>query len=238
MKAIILAGGIGIRLRPFTFSIPKPLLPIGEKPILQIIIERLKRFGFREFILAVGYKSKMVETFFRDGSELGVCIHYLVEKEPSGTAGPLAQLKGNFQIGENESFLLMNGDIVTKLNFSKMIAYHKRNNFDVTAGIKKVKDHGTYGFVDVQNGLIKKVVEKPSIDRVVNAGIYIVKAGAIKQTPRNRFFTMPDLINRLISKNRPVGAYDIKEYWMGLEDLANFEDVYNNEQVRQTLTDE
>lgn len=235
MKAVILAGGIGIRLRPFTFSIPKPLLPIGEKPILEIIIEQLKKFGFREFILAIGYKSKMVETYFRDGSELGVSISYLVEKEPSGTAGPLAQFRENFKIGKNELFLLMNGDILTKLDFSKMIACHKKNNFDITVGTKVIDDRSSYGLVEVQGGFVKGIVEKPSTGRVINVGIYVINSSAVMQVPGQAFFTMPDLINKLISQNRPVGAYDIKEYWVGMEDLAHFEDVYNNGEIRQML---
>lgn len=235
MKAVILAGGIGIRLRPFTFSIPKPLLPIGEKPILEIIIGQLKKFGFCEFILAIGYKSKMVETYFRDGSDLGVSISYLVENEPSGTAGPLAQLRENFKIGKDESFLIMNGDILTKLDFSRMAAFHKNNKFDITVGTKVIDDRSSYGLVDVQAGLVKAVVEKPSTGRVINVGIYIVNSSAVMQVPGQTFFTMPDLINKLISQNRPVGAYDIKEYWVGLEDLTHFEDVYNNGEIRQML---
>ena len=236
MKAIILAGGIGVRLRPFTFSMPKPLLPIGEKPILESIIKRLKTFGFRQFILAIGYKSKMVEAYFRDGSEFGVSIDYLVEKKPSGTAGPLAQLKEKFEIGEDESILLMNGDIVTKLNFSKFVVYHEKNDFDITIGVKKIEEKGSYGFVEVRRGVVKKIVEKPSLERTVNTGIYLIKSKAIKEIPKGKFFTMPELVNRLIAKKRPVGAYNIKEYWMGLESLQHFEEVHNNKHILQAIT--
>lgn len=231
MKAVVLAGGMGIRLRPFTFSIPKPLLPIGERPILEIIIRRLKKDGFREFVLAIGYKSKMVEAYFGNGSELGVRIQYLVEQRSLGTAGPLARLKDRFEIGGKESFLLMNGDILTNLDFSKMIAFHKKNDFEVTMGLKKLKEQQSYGFVEAQNSLVKKIIEKPPFDYIVNAGIYIIKSSAIKEIPRNKFFTMPDLINLLIKQGKNVGAYHIKEYWRGLEDLRHFEEVYNNKQI-------
>ncbi len=231
MKAIILAGGMGIRLRPFTFSIPKPLLPVGEKPILEIIIRRLKKFGFHEFVLAIGYKSKMIETYFGDGSQLGVRIRYLLEEKPCGTAGPLAQFRDAFGISKGESFLLMNGDIVTKLNFSKMLEYHKRNNLEITVGVKNIVEKKSYGFVEVKNNLVKAIAEKPALKRTVNAGIYIIKSSAIREVPKNKFFTMPNLINSLILKNRPVGAYYIKEYWLGLEELQNFEEVYNNRHI-------
>jgi NDP-sugar pyrophosphorylase family protein len=235
MKAIILAGGMGIRLRPFTFSIPKPLLPIGEKPILEIIIRSLKNFGFEEFILAIGYKAKMVEAYFGDGSEFGVRVHYLIENKSCGTAGPLVQFKNSFKFAKEESFLLMNGDILTNLDFSRMVSHHKRNKFEITVGVKKLKERQSYGFVETKDGFLKKIVEKPSLDRVVNAGIYIVKASSVNEIPRNRFFTMPDLINKLISKDKNVGAYDIKEYWLGLENLRHFEDVYNNKRIRRQL---
>ena len=178
----------------------------------------------------------MLETYFRNGSDLGVRIQYLVEKKSKGTAGPLAQFRDNFKIGKDESILLMNGDILTKLNFSKMIAFHKANNFEITVGIKKIKEQNSYGFVEVENNLVKKIIEKPSFSNIVNSGIYVIKSNVIKEVPRNRFFTMPDLINRLVSKKRRVGVYNIKEYWLGLEDLQHFEDVYNNKQIMQTLT--
>lgn len=235
MKAVILAGGMGIRLRPFTFSIPKPLMPIGEKPMLEAIIKRLNKFGFREFILAIGYKSKMVEAYFGNGSEFGVRVHYLIEKKPCGTAGPLVQFRSSFKMDKEESFLLMNGDILTSLDFSKMIAYHKRNNFEITLGIKKLREQESYGFVEAKDGLVQKINEKPSVSRIINTGIYLIKSKAIKEIPKNRFFTMPDLISKLISKGIAVGAYPIKEYWLGLENLGHFEDVYNNKHIWQKI---
>lgn len=235
MKAVILAGGMGIRLRPFTFSIPKPLMPIGETPILEIIVKRLRKFGFRDFVLAIGYKSKMIETYFRGGEELGVSIDYLIEKKPLGTAGFLSEFKNKFRIGKNESFLIMNGDILTKLNFSKMIEYHRQNGFEITVGIKRTVEQESYGAVRVENGLVSGIVEKPVVPHVKNTGIYIIKASAIKDVPENRFFTMPNLINKLISQNRRIGAYHIKEEWMGLEDLRHFEDIHNNKKAWRSI---
>jgi len=232
VKAVILAGGIGMRLRPFTFSIPKPLLPIGEKPILEIIIERLKGFGFEELILAVGYKSKMIQTYFEDGTQYGVGIKYLIEKEPLGTAGPLASLKNGFGLDKDESFLLMNGDILTNLNFNRMMQYHKENKLDITVGVKNIKEQKAYGIAEIKGRSVKRIIEKPSNKQVISTGIYIVNAQAINDIPDNSFFTMPNLINKLVEAGRPVGAYTIREFWLGMEDLQHFEAVYNNKALR------
>ena len=236
MKAVILAGGMGIRLRPFTFSIPKPLLPVGEKPILEIIIRRLKAFGFDEFILSVGYKSKMVETFFGDGSDFGVNISYLRESKPSGTAGPLALLRRNFKLAKNEYFLLMNGDIMTSLNFSRMREYHRRNNYEITVGVKDIREKKSYGFVEIENGIVKRIVEKPIVKNLVNAGIYFINSSALTQVPANRFFTLPQLINKLIAKNFNIGGYEIREFWLGLEELRHFEEIRDNGRIYNLLT--
>jgi len=235
MKAVILAGGMGVRLRPFTFSIPKPLLPIGEKPILEVIINRLKKFGFGDFVLAIGYKSKMVQAYFGDGSEFGVRIKYLVEKKPSGTAGPLAQLRKKFRLKKEESVLLMNGDILTKLNFAKMIACHRKNSLEITVGIKDVRGQNAYGVVNIKNGMVKNVTEKPFTTHTVSTGIYIINASAIKEVPEGGFFTMPRLINRLVSAGRRVGAYHVKEFWRGMEEIQHFEDIHSNKHFLNKL---
>lgn len=235
MKAVILAGGMGIRLRPFTFSIPKPLLPIGEKPILEIIIRQLKKFGFKEFIMAVGYKSRMIQAYFGDGSDFGVKIHYLTERKSSGTAGPLAQLRKKFKFGKNESFLLMNGDILSRLNFHKIVKYHERNNLEITIGVKDVKARNAYGIIDIKDGMVKRIIEKPFDKQTVSAGIYMIKPSVLEDIPSNRFFTMPNLVNKLTSKGRLVGVYNIKEFWLGMESLKHFEKMHNNRSLNKNL---
>ncbi len=235
MKAVILAGGIGVRLRPFTFSIPKPLLPIGEKPILEIIVNKLKKQGFREIIMAIGYKSKMIQAYFGDGSEFGINITYLIEKKLSGTAGPLAQLRKKTRFTRNESLLLMNGDILTSLNFKKMVEYHKNNGLAITVGVKNIKEKNAYGVIEIKNKKINKIIEKPFFAQSVSAGIYIISSHVLKEIPQNKFFTMPNLINKLTSENFPVGAYDIKEFWVGMENLKYFEDIHNNAAIRNEI---
>lgn len=235
MKAVILAGGIGVRLRPFTFSIPKPLLPIGEKPILEIIINKLKKQGFKEIIMAIGYKSKMIQAYFGDGSEFGVSINYLIEKRPSGTAGPLAQLKNEIKLTGNESVILMNGDILTSLNFKKMVKYHNDNDLAITVGIKNIQERNAYGIIEIKGRKINRIVEKPFYTQSVSAGIYVVSSRILKEIPQNKFFTMPNLINKLTSKGISVGAYEIKEFWVGMENLKYFEDIHNDTSIRNKI---
>jgi NDP-sugar pyrophosphorylase family protein len=221
-------------MRPFTFAIPKPLLPIKEKPIIEIIISQLKKYGFRRFILAVGYKSGMVEAYLGSGSRLGVRIDYLREKRFSGTAGPLAMLRGRLG-AVRSTLLLMNGDILTNLNFGRMYAYHKRHKFEVTVGMKLIKERRSYGFIESKSGLVGGIAEKPLLSNYVNAGIYLIEPSAAREVPAKKFFTMPDLINKLAASGRRVGAYPIREFWLGVEELKNFEEVYNNKRILGSL---
>ncbi len=223
MKAVILAGGFGTRLRPLTFSIPKPLLPVGEKPILEIIITKLKRFGFKEFFLAVGYKAELIETYFQDGSKFKVKINYIRENKPSGTAGPLALLNKKLRLDPRESFLLMNGDILTNLNFLKFIKYHYDSNSEITIGTKRIRQKLSYGVIKVKDGCVWKIEEKPTIAYDVSAGIYLMRSSVLCDVPKAIFYTMPQLVKKLIIQGRKVSSYYIKEYWIALEQFHHVE---------------
>ena len=223
MKAVILAGGLGTRLRPLTYVIPKPLIPIKEKPILQIIIEHLKSYGFKDFIFATGYNSHLIEVYFGDGSNFKVNITYVKEKKPLGTAGVLSMIGNKFS--KEESFLIMNGDIITKLNFSKMAEYHYNEKNELTVGIRKYKHQISFGVLSINRGVIHDVKEKPVEKYDIIAGIYIAKATILKDIPKNNFFTMPDLIKRMIDQKRRVGTYLIKENWFALEQISQIEEA-------------
>jgi len=145
MKAVILAGGLGTRLRPLTYSIPKPLLPVGEKPILEIIVNRLKWFGIRQIILAVGYRRELIEVYFGDGSKFDVEIQYLREEQPLGTAGSLALVRENRLIEDHETFLVMNGDILTKLDFEALRRYHQAGGFELSVATRCFEYQLPYG---------------------------------------------------------------------------------------------
>lgn len=222
-KAVILVGGLGTRLRPLTFSIPKPLLPVGEKPILQVIIEQLREAGIRELILATGYQAELIQAFCGDGSKLGVRIVYVKEREPLGTAGPLSLVKNCFK--ENEFALLMNGDILTDLDFRSFVAHARNEDCDLLVGYTKHVYRSPFGVLTMANGRVTGIVEKPSQEFPVSAGIYCVKATALPFVPAEQFFTVPDLIMKLLAAGKKVGVYHIQECWIGLESVNHFEEA-------------
>jgi NDP-sugar pyrophosphorylase family protein len=223
MKAVILVGGQGRRLRPLTFSIPKPLLPVDEKPILQIIIEQLRESQIKEIILATGYQSELIYTFCGDGSKFDVGISYVEEQKPLGTAGPLSLVSDRFD--NDEVFILMNGDILTTVDFNAFADWARKSNCDLTVGYIKYVYQSPFGVLSVQDRMVTDIIEKPSQEYSVSAGIYCVKATALEFVPIDTFFTIPGLIRKLIAAGKSVGAYHITESWMGLENIQHFEEA-------------
>ena len=218
MKAVILAGGLGTRLKPFTEVIPKPLLPIGEKAVLEIQIERFHRFGVDEIYLATSYKSDYIEKFFGDGSRYGVKLSISREEIPLGTAGPLTLLRNQL----TEPFIVMNGDILTKLNFLKMRRFHKAQKASMTIGTKKHETQLPFGTLEIKNHALLAIKEKPKFSYDISNGIYIVSREALPLVPKNRRFTMPDLATLLVQKKLKVACYPVKEYWIAVEQLDQF----------------
>jgi len=220
---VVLVGGLGTRLRPLTFSIPKPLLPVGEKPILQIIIERLRDAGIREIILATNYQRELIHAFCGDGSRFGGYVSYVHEEQPLGTAGPVALVRD--RIAPGEYFLLMNGDILTRARFGDMVETARRNAWELTIGYTKHVYKSPFGVLTIEDGLVKGVVEKPAHEYSISAGIYCIGSEALARIPDGRFFTVPDLIEAVLAAGRPVGAYHIAESWVGLENVTHFEEA-------------
>jgi len=223
MKAVLLVGGLGTRLRPLTFSIPKPLLPVGEKPILQIIIEKLRDAQIRDIILATGYQAELIHAFCGDGSRFGVQLSYVHEEHTLGTAGPLSLVRDRIQPGE--FFLLMNGDILTKMDFKEFIEAGRRKDWDLTVGYTKHIYQSPFGVLNIDNSLVRDIVEKPSQEYSISAGIYCVKSTALAYVPESQFFTVPELIRGLLGAGKKVGAYYIADCWIGLESISHFEEA-------------
>lgn len=223
MKAVILAGGLGTRLRPLTFSIPKPLLPVGEKPILEFIFEHLRKFAIEEVILSTGYQSELIRAFCGNGSKFGVRIDYVKEESPLGTAGSLSLMRKRFS--ENETFVLMNGDVVTRLDFSKMIRYHSLNKCELTIGFTKFEYKSPFGVLEIEAGRLKNILEKPSKTYDVSAGIYVLNSSVLEFIPHNTFFTVPSLAKELLRAGKKVGTYHIEEFWVGIEHIDQFDEV-------------
>jgi len=227
MKAVILAGGLGTRLRPFTEIIPKPLLPVGEKSVLEIQIERLKKFGFDEIFLATNYKSKYIEGFFGDGSSYGVRLSISREEKRLGTAGPLYLLKEKL----DAPFLVMNGDILTLIDFGRLYDFARTQASLLTIAIKREIMPFSFGNIFFEGDLVKGIEEKPDIVMHILAGIYVMKPEIFRFFPPNEYFGMDQLIKGMLQAGEPVTKYEMSEYWLDIgrvDDYEKAQTVYND----------
>jgi NDP-mannose synthase len=219
MKAIILAGGLGERLKPLTSLIPKPLLPIKEKSILELIINHLASFGCSEVIIATNYKSDLFEKYFSKNNIKGVNLIFSKESEPLGTAGPIKLAKERL----NEPFIAMNGDLLTTLNIWEMMKTHSNSNAKLTMATKKVEMPLHYGVINSKDGIrVHSVEEKPSIKSEINAGIYLFEPEIVDEIP-DGLFSMTDLIQKLLDKNIMVAKHHIDEYWLDIGQMSNYD---------------
>lgn len=223
MIVVIMAGGLGTRLRPLTYSIPKPLLPVGEQPILEITIQKLKAQGIREVYIVTGYRSELLQTYFGNGAKFGVKISYLQEEKPLGTAGALFLLKNRLR--NQNPFLVMNGDILTKLNINKMRSFHLQKRADFTVGTKKQTLKLPFGILQLQGERVLSIEEKPSFFYRISAGIYMLNASILSLIPKPTPLTMPELLESALRRNYRVFSYPIKEYWLAIEQMEQFSEA-------------
>ncbi|HEY9188667.1 MAG TPA: sugar phosphate nucleotidyltransferase [Ignavibacteria bacterium] len=219
MKAVILAGGLGTRLRPFTDVIPKPLLPIGEKAVLEIQIEHLKKFGFNEIFLATNYKSEYIENFLGDGSRYGVKLFISREKKPLGTVGPVSLLKDYL----TEPFLLMNGDILSNINFSDLYEFAIKKGNLLTITVKKIIMPYSFGNIFFSNDIVTGIEEKPDIITYALAGIYILQPDILNIIPENEYYCMDQLIKNMLKKELPISKYEIEGFWLDIGRIDDYE---------------
>lgn len=217
MRAIILAGGKGVRLAPLTDVIPKPLVPIGGMPIMEIVIRQLKAHGFNHITLAVGYLSELIKAFFNDGSRLGVRIDYSYEDEPLGTAGPLALIGG-----QKETFLVLNADVLTNINFKDLVQYHREQGAIATIGAFEREVRIDLGVI-IPDGKsrIKDYLEKPAHQFLVSMGIYVFEPKVLDFIPEKKYLDFPDLVKLLLNAGIEVGYYPFAGYWL---DIGRHED--------------
>ena len=217
MQAVILAGGQGTRLAPFTKVFPKPLVPIGEKPILDMIIRQLRHFGFQRVTLAVGYMAEMIQTYVRNGEQYGIKIDYSFEEEPLGTVGPLSQM-----MKLDENFLVMNGDIITDLNFRELMAFHKEQNAIATIGVYQKNYKIDLGIVQSGDGYaITDYVEKPTYTFKVSMGVYAFNIAVLQHIEPKKYLDFPNLVKQLLKNRKKVISYPFDGYWL---DIGNHDD--------------
>ena len=218
-QAVILAGGLGTRLRPFTQILPKPMLPVGDSSVLEIQIDRLARSGVRDIYFAANYKADMLQRYFGDGSRFGVDLHYSIESEPLGTCGPLSLLEGRL----TEPFIVMNGDILTTLDFAKAHTFHVAKGGLLTVVSKIVTFPLSYGNLITANERIVEVHEKPDIKVEISTGIYVMSPAVIALIPKDTYYGMDNLIRDMIARNLDVFHYRMEEYWLDIGRMEDYE---------------
>ena len=216
---VLMVGGLGTRLRPLTNTCPKPLLKVGNKPILETILESFIEAGFYRFYFAVNYKSDMIENYFGNGSRFGVDIQYIHEKKRMGTAGALGLLPRNIEL----PVIVMNGDLLTKVNFEQLLEYHQNQNALATMAVREYNYQIPYGVIDFNETRITGIQEKPRQTFFVNAGIYVLSAKVLQTVDAEKFFDMPDLFSKIIESGQVAAAFPIREYWLDIGKLDDFE---------------
>lgn len=211
-KVILMVGGLGTRLRPLTNDIPKPMLDVGNKPILHTIVENFAKYGYKDIIMCVNYKSEMIKEYFGDGSSFGVKIEYILEEKRMGTAGALSLLKER----PKDDFFVMNGDLLTNVNFEYLHEYHKDSNALASICIRKYEMQVPYGVVNVRANKVTSIEEKPTQSFFVSAGIYMFSPIVLDFIPKNTFYDMPTLFDDLLKHNFPIHPFPIREYWLDI----------------------
>ena len=217
---LLMAGGFGKRLYPLTREVPKPLLPVGEKPILQTILEQLAEGGFSQFFLAVHYRSEQVRAHFGDGSKWGVRIEYLEERQPLGTAGALSLLD---QTMIDAPLLMINGDLLTRLDFGQLVDFHGEHGGLATMCVREYDFQIPYGVVHGDGDQVTDIIEKPVQKFFVNAGIYILEPELLGQCRPDEAIDMPDLLREVVNDGRKVSMFPIHEYWLDIGRMEEYE---------------
>ncbi|HEY7951370.1 MAG TPA: sugar phosphate nucleotidyltransferase [Solirubrobacteraceae bacterium] len=235
-RAVILAGGEGTRLRPYTTVLPKPLMPIGDRPVLDIVMRQLKAHGFERVTIATGYLAELIEAFFRDGSEYGIAIDYYREHEPLGTVGALALIEGLAQ----EDVLVMNGDVLTDINYGSLLERHRGG--DAAATIATKVRHiqvslGVLRFADEADPTrLTGYDEKPAIDFTASMGVYCFAPRALSHIKPGERLDFPELVLRLIAAGETVRAWPSEDYWLDIGRHDDYEQAQEEfESVRHRL---
>ena len=215
---VLMAGGLGQRLRPLTEDCPKPMLPVGGTPILEIILKNFARQGFERFFLSVNYKAEMVRRHFGDGARWGVGIEYLEERDKLGTAGALGLLPRR----PHEPLVVMNGDLLTAVNFGSMLEFHAEHSATATMAVREHTVEVPFGVIDLADDYLAGLTEKPRYSWFINAGVYVVEPSVLDLIEPGRPLDMPTLFERVLARNDKIAAFPIREYW---RDIGRLEDL-------------
>ena len=222
---LLMAGGLGSRLKPLTNECPKPMLRIGGRPILETIILNFIEYGFRKFVISLNYKADMIREYFSDGHKWGVSIQYIEEDERLGTAGSLRLLP---EIQNSHPIIVMNGDVLTKVNLDHFLDFHASNHSKATMGVREYNFQVPYGVLKLDHHQIVEVEEKPNHNFFVNAGIYVLDQDILNCLPDKERFEMPNLFEQLIKMGHHAVAFPIREYWLDIGQPDNLKQAHSD----------
>ena len=216
----IMAGGFGTRLRPLTDNCPKPMLRVGDKPMLEHLINQFRVLGFYDFYISTHYMPEIIHTHFGDGSEWDINITYIHESKPLGTGGALGLLPKNLP---ELPLIMMNGDVLTKINFTELLNHHESNNLDATMCVREMEYKISYGVVESEDGLITNMVEKPTYRYHINTGIYVLSPEYVSSVKPNTQIDLPTLLEQRIDTDKKVGIYTTHEYWLDIGQMTDYQ---------------
>jgi dTDP-glucose pyrophosphorylase len=215
---VIMAGGLGKRLKPLTDKCPKPMLTIEDKPILEIILANFIEQGFYKFCIAVNYMAEQIKSYFEDGAKWGIHIRYINEEKMMGTAGSLSL----FPVQTEKPIIVMNGDILTKLNFEQLINYHLEHRAQATVAVRAYSFQIPYGVVKIDEDRLAGFEEKPVYTSFINAGIYVFNPDVLKKIPVNSHFNMNQLLELMLENNELISIFPVREYWVDIGTINDF----------------
>jgi len=219
-SAVIMAGGKGSRLRPLTEEVPKPMLTVGDRPLLETVIDQVRIAGFTKILMAVHYRSEVIEQHFGNGKAFGVDIRYIREDRPLGSAGALQLVRNDL----DHPFVVLNADLLTNVNLGLLLRFHQQEANVITVGVRQYVVRVPYGVLDLEGTEVIGLREKPSIELFVNAGIYAVSPEAMELLdPEIQELDMTDLIDRALDDRRRVGSFPVREYWLDVGELQDYE---------------
>lgn len=215
---VLMVGGLGTRLKPLTDEIPKPMLKVGNKPILETIILQFAKSSFENIILCVNHYADIIKEYFKDGSEFGVNISYIYEDKRMGTAGALSLLKNR----PKQPFFVMNGDLLTNIKFNELLEYHVANKSMATMGVVEYDMQVPYGVVNTVGNDIKTIEEKPKVNFFVSGGVYVLDPKCLDYIPEDEFYDMPSLFEEVIRNKHKTITYNIKDYWLDIGQIDEY----------------
>ncbi len=224
MIAVVLAGGKGTRLVPYTMILPKPLMPIGDMPILEVLIKQMQYYGISDIVLTVGYLAHLLRSYFQDGARYGVDIRYSYEEKPLGTAGPLALVEGL-----DQTFLVTNGDVLTTLDLGQLMAYHREQGACATIAMHQRTVQIDLGVIRLNGGNeVEGYIEKPCMDYLVSMGIYVFEPKVLEYIPRGQYLDFPDLVLKLLDGGERVLGYPFDGYWQDLGRPDDYQQAWDD----------